>query len=216
MFSSPGAHFGWPLLQTAFQLVYLLRMLIFGHVVHKEPFPRSRAYFPWYLCTGIYSFISEFEIACPYSLWITFSSLLISGGVVLNPAYYGMPGHINTMIHEIGHVLGLYHVFKGVDEKDSCDDPCRETTPSMETGDLCADTAPTLKSKVCRDPDPVNDTCGHTSFSGTPFSNYMSYTGKGRKHYSFIRFRDGYQLACAIQRCWEPWNMAARIWVTKS
>ncbi|KAK9403871.1 pappalysin-2 [Crotalus adamanteus] len=98
------------------------------------------------------------------------------GGVVLNPAYYGMPGHINTMIHEIGHVLGLYHVFKGVDEKDSCDDPCRETTPSMETGDLCADTAPTLKSKVCRDPDPINDTCGHTSFSGTPFNNYMSYT----------------------------------------
>ncbi|XP_015674005.1 pappalysin-2 [Protobothrops mucrosquamatus] len=98
------------------------------------------------------------------------------GGVVLNPAYYGMPGHINTMIHEIGHVLGLYHVFKGVDEKDSCDDPCRETTPSMDTGDLCADTAPTFKSKVCRDPDPINDTCGHTSFSGTPFSNYMSYT----------------------------------------
>ncbi|XP_007433988.3 pappalysin-2, partial [Python bivittatus] len=97
-------------------------------------------------------------------------------GVVLNPAYYGMPGHTNTMIHEIGHVLGLYHVFKGVDERDSCDDPCRETTPSMETGDLCADTAPTLKSKVCRDPDPINDTCGHTPFSGTPFNNYMSYT----------------------------------------
>ncbi|XP_004706871.1 pappalysin-2 [Echinops telfairi] len=98
------------------------------------------------------------------------------GGVVLNPAYYGMPGHTNIMIHEVGHVLGLYHVFKGVSERESCDDPCRETVPSMDTGDLCADTAPTPKSKLCQDPEPANDTCGFTHFPEAPFGNYMSYT----------------------------------------
>lgn len=107
----------------------------------------------------------------------TFSKSSIAGGVVLNPAYYGMPGHTNIMIHEVGHVLGLYHVFKGVSERESCDDPCRETVPSMDTGDLCADTAPTPKSKLCKDPEPTNDTCGFTHFPGAPFSNYMSYTG---------------------------------------
>ncbi|XP_028987725.1 pappalysin-2 [Betta splendens] len=98
------------------------------------------------------------------------------GGMVLNPSYFGTFGHQNTMIHEIGHIFGLYHVFKGVSERDSCDDPCQETVPSMETGDLCADTAPTPKSKACHDPGDVNDVCGVTKYQDTPYCNYMSYT----------------------------------------
>jgi len=47
----------------------------------------------------------------------------------------------------------------------------------METGDLCADTAPTPKSKACRDPGVVKDSCGLTMYHDTPYSNYMSYTG---------------------------------------
>ncbi|XP_016097486.1 pappalysin-2-like [Sinocyclocheilus grahami] len=104
-------------------------------------------------------------------------ALTHQGGMILNPFYFGTKGHNNTMIHEMGHILGLYHVFKGVSERESCDDPCQETTASMETGDLCADTAPTTKSKVCHDPDPVNDTCGITQYQNTPYNNYMSYTG---------------------------------------
>ncbi|KAM8728606.1 pappalysin-2 [Acanthopagrus schlegelii] len=103
-------------------------------------------------------------------------ALTHQGGMVLNPSYFGTMGHHNTMIHEMGHILGLYHVFKGVSERDSCDDPCQETIPSMETGDLCADTAPTPKSKACQDPGAVTDTCGVTTYQDTPYSNYMSYT----------------------------------------
>ncbi|XP_018430591.1 PREDICTED: pappalysin-2 [Nanorana parkeri] len=103
-------------------------------------------------------------------------ALNVQGGLIVNPSYYGIPGHTNTMIHEVGHALGLYHVFKGVSERESCDDPCSETEPSMETGDLCADTAPTPKNKLCRDPDPTNDTCGPKFYTGTPYDNYMSYS----------------------------------------
>uniref|UniRef100_A0A4W4ED87 Sushi domain-containing protein n=1 Tax=Electrophorus electricus TaxID=8005 RepID=A0A4W4ED87_ELEEL len=103
-------------------------------------------------------------------------ALTHQGGMIMNPSYFGTLGHNNTMIHELGHIFGLYHVFKGVTERESCDDPCQETIASMETGDFCADTAPTPKSKACRDPDPVNDTCGLARYHDTPYSNYMSYT----------------------------------------
>ncbi|KAL0978972.1 hypothetical protein UPYG_G00178710 [Umbra pygmaea] len=97
------------------------------------------------------------------------------GGIVLNPSFYGTFGHTHTMIHEIGHSLGLYHVFRGISEVESCNDGCMETEPSLETGDLCSDTNPTPKHKQCRDPEPGNDTCGRRRFLHTPFSNYMSY-----------------------------------------
>ncbi|XP_048368584.1 pappalysin-1 [Sphaerodactylus townsendi] len=103
-------------------------------------------------------------------------ALLHLGGIVLNPSFYGIPGHTHTMIHEIGHSLGLYHVFRGISEILSCSDPCMETEPSFETGDLCRDTNPAPKHKLCGDPSPGNDMCGFRSFQNTPYNNFMSYT----------------------------------------
>ncbi|KAF7222859.1 pappalysin 2 [Nothobranchius furzeri] len=135
-------------------------------------------------------------------------ALTHQGGMVLNPTYFGTRGHQNTMIHEMGHIFGLYHVFKGVSERDSCDDPCQEMTPSMETGDLCADTAPTTKSNSCHDPEAVNDTCGFSSFRDTPYSNYMSYADDNcTNHFTPNQVA---RMHCYLDLVYQNWMMDRR------
>uniref|UniRef100_A0A8C9U8J2 Pregnancy-associated plasma protein A, pappalysin 1a n=1 Tax=Scleropages formosus TaxID=113540 RepID=A0A8C9U8J2_SCLFO len=130
------------------------------------------------------------------------------GGIVLNPSFYGTFGHTHTMIHEIGHSLGLYHVFRGVSEVESCNDACLETEASLETGDLCADTNPTPKYKHCRDPEPGNDTCGRRHFSYTPFHNYMSYTDDDCTD-SFT-LNQVARMHCYLDLIYQSWQMDSR------
>lgn len=60
------------------------------------------------------------------------------GGVLLKVDCFGVSGHYNNLIHETGHVLGLWHVHHGVNEV-PCDDPCQEKEPSMVTGQYLKD-----------------------------------------------------------------------------
>ncbi|XP_044175227.1 pappalysin-1-like [Acropora millepora] len=100
----------------------------------------------------------------------------IYGGTVLGLTNFGRKHHSNALVHEFGHVLGLWHVHHGVSELD-CAHDCAETFPSLELGDLCSDTNPTPANNFCSDPRVGKDslTCGIKKFLNTPFRNYMSY-----------------------------------------
>lgn len=101
--------------------------------------------------------------------------MVISGGVIVKPSVFGREDAKGTVIHELGHALGLWHVHHGLSEME-CDDPCIEKEPSLLLGDLCMDTNPTTVHDQCGNP--VGSTeCGFRSKPPTPYKNYMSYAG---------------------------------------
>jgi hypothetical protein len=116
--------------------------------------------------------------------WGTFpwmvNSLSAQGGIVIPGFYFKEASPLTTILtHEVGHCLGLWHVFHGVDEVDPCSDCYEPAWRAPEigdvTGDLCADTNPTPKNtNNCFDPAAL-DPCTGAPWVDTPYLNYMSY-----------------------------------------
>ncbi|XP_071495915.1 pappalysin-1-like [Diadema antillarum] len=132
------------------------------------------------------------------------NALRTQGGVVLKGG-----SHLsdNSLIHETGHVLGLLHVHHGI-EAMSCDDPCRELAPSLETGDLVADTNPTPLNMHCRDPCPAESDMAScdgrpTIYTNTPYRNYMGYSNAGcTDHFTP---QQGARMHCYINLMYSSW-----------
>eukprot|EP00794_Sanderia_malayensis_P010275 gene10275-11330_t len=131
------------------------------------------------------------------------SALGIQGGTLLSADRFGKLDGVNDMIHELGHILGLWHVHRGFEL--GCDHACFETHPSMELGDLCADTNPTPVNSKCTDV--VTGKCGKKVYTDTPFRNYMGY-GTGPCLSEFTKDQVA-RMHCYVDMMYQTWIVSS-------
>ena len=121
--------------------------------------------------------VVEFSYSFGTFPW-SFDALEATGGVVMGHFHWiDLPNRV--FAHEVGHTLGLWHTFHGVDEVTVCG-PCYETPNSNSSliGDLCGDTPPTPTNQgPCVD-FAGNDPCSALPWGYTMPENYMGYAAQ--------------------------------------
>lgn len=109
----------------------------------------------------------------PWSSW----KLSATGGIVMG-GFHWVYGPTSTFAHEVGHCLGLWHTFHGVDEQDPACNACYEYVGAPDAdllGDFCADTPPTPEWGSCTNASGT-DECSGLSWGYTMPENFMGYT----------------------------------------
>lgn len=96
------------------------------------------------------------------------------GGIVMGHFHWG--NNNSTFAHEVGHCLGLWHTFHGVDEVTTCGS-CYEFVDGPDNdlrGDRCADTPPGPEHYQCSTPSGTD--CNGSPWRDTQPQNFMSYS----------------------------------------
>lgn len=144
-------------------------------------------------------------------------ALTDQGGILLDDGSFGEDHQ--TLTHEMGHNLGLYHTHVGVSEfdesafcfmdMDPCDCPCYEHAAAFSldyTGDFCNDTPPTPVNYTCMPPGGTDD-CSATPWGPTQPENFMGYAGEG----CWDQFSDQ---QAGRMHCWTEAELASWIQTT--
>jgi hypothetical protein len=98
-----------------------------------------------------------------------------TGGIVMG--HFHWSENFSAFAHEIGHCLGLWHNFHGVNEVTKCG-PCYESVDATQRdllGDLCSDTPPTPAWYDCSNAADI-DSCTGLLWGETQPENCMGYT----------------------------------------
>lgn len=99
-----------------------------------------------------------------------------TGGIVMGHFHFGTSPN-STFAHEVGHCLGLYHTFRGVEETTQCG-PCYEYVGAPDAdllGDFCFDTPAQPVHYSCSNASGRDD-CSGELWGYTQPENFMAYT----------------------------------------
>jgi hypothetical protein len=161
---------------------------------------------------GINIFVVADYIGLGYFPWCS-GATGYQGGVVIGAQNVGgtcIEGPCNVLTHEIGHNLGLWHTFHGVDEVVTCS-TCYEpatcngsaaNTQCDTVGDFCSDTPSTKTLTTCPTVGSGVDCLG-TPFPPPDATNYMDYVGDSCwDHFTAQQARRMYCWNCSAAGGW--------------